>query len=292
MNRRPIFRLRRTPVLLASLLSLLASAAGALHAAEPGRVVLQENRQGVLIEDLTFPNSLRSFETAYRVCPAERKAPSPAILFVHWLDTSHPTSNRTQFLDEAITLARRGACSLLVEAMWADPDWFPLRDPARDRVMTERQAKRLQDSLGFLLDTPGLDKARVAYVGHDFGGMFGALLAAEERRVRFWAFQAATARWHEWYLIGRKLEGEAREKAVAATADLDPVAKIAKAEGTFYFQFATSDPYVPRAVAEQLYGAAPGPKSIEWYEAGHVLNAKAGEDRIAWLTKVLGLKGE
>lgn len=282
---------RALPALAVAAVAALASSPPA-RGAEAGRVVLRETRQGVLIEDLTFPNSLKSFETAYRVCPAERKAPAPAILFVHWLDTAEPTSNRSQFLDEAVTLARRGACSLLVEAMWASPEWFPQRDPAKDRVATERQAKRLKDAVDFLLDTPGVDKARVAYVGHDFGGMFGALLAAEERRVRFWAFQAATARWGEWYLIGRKLQGEEREKAIAATADLDPIAKIAKAEGSFYFQFGTDDPFVPRAIAEQLYNAAPGPKLIQWYEAGHGLNAKAGEDRLAWLTRALGLKGE
>jgi dienelactone hydrolase len=289
---RPTPTPRFRPVLPAVAFAALASICSFSSAAEPARVVVRETRQGVLIEDLTFPNSLKGFEAAYRVCPAERKAPGPAILFVHWLDTSEPTSNRTQFLEEAVTLARRGACSLLVEAMWASPDWFPGRDPAKDRVATERQAKRLKDSLDFLLGSPAVDPARVAYVGHDFGGMFGALLAGEERRVRFWAFQAATARWHEWYRIGRKLEGEEMEKTIAATADLDPVARIAKAEGSFYFQFATEDPYVPRAIAEQLYNAAPGPKRIEWYEAGHGLNAKAVEDRVVWLSKVLGLKGE
>jgi len=82
-------------------------------------------------------------------------------------------------------MAEKGACSLLVSAMWAGPDWFRQRDPAKDRIVTPRQGTRLKDGLDFLLETPGVDKERAAYAGHDFGGMFGAMLAGRERRVRF-----------------------------------------------------------------------------------------------------------
>jgi dienelactone hydrolase len=263
-----------------------------LPAAEPTRVVMRETRQGVLIEDLIFKNSLESYEVAYRICPAERKAAVPAILFVHWLDSSEPTSGRSQYVDEAVTLAQRGACSLLVQAIWSNPDWFSQRDPAKDRVATERQAARIKSAVDFLLDSPGIDKTRVAYVGHDFGGMFGALLAAEERRVKLWAFQAGTARWHDWYLFSRKLEGAEREKAIATTTAIDPIVQVAKAQGSFLFQFGKTDPYVPVEVGQQFYAAAPEPKQILWYEAGHDLNPKASEDRIAWLTRSLGLQAE
>jgi hypothetical protein len=54
--------------------------------------------------------------------------------------------------------------------MWAGPVWFRQRDPAKDRIATARQGTRIKDALDFLLETPGIDPQRVAYVGHDFGG--------------------------------------------------------------------------------------------------------------------------
>jgi pimeloyl-ACP methyl ester carboxylesterase len=262
----------------------------ALGAEERALVVMTETRGPVVIEDLAYRNSFNEYDAAYRVCPISKKAGVPAVLFVHWLETSHSTSNGSQFLDEAIALAGKGACSLLVSTMWAGPDWFKQRDPAKDRIATARQGTRLKDGLDFLLETPGVDKARVAYVGHDFGGMFGAMLAATERRVGFWAFQAATPRWHEWYLLGRRLEVAEREKVVAEMAGMDPIAMIAGAKGSFLFQFGTSDSYVPRARADEFFAAAPGPKKILFYEAGHGLNAQSVEDRMAWLTAGLHLR--
>lgn len=270
---------------MTSLLSLvLLWAAGG----ETTRVVMSERRGGVLIEDLVFKTRLNDWTAAYRVCPVSAKAGSaPAILYVHWLDPAESNSNRSQFLDEAIGMAgSTGACGLLVDAMWSHPDWFAGRDVAKDRRGTERQRDRIADALGFLLSWPAVNKSRVAYVGHDFGGMFGALLAGGEMRVQYWAIHAATPRWHEWYLLGRgKMEA-----AMEATADLDPIKAIAKARGDFYFQFATKDSYVPKERAEEFFNAAPDPKKISWYEAGHELNAEAVRDRIAWLSERLARK--
>lgn len=274
---------------LSPLALLLALPTLAALAADPARVVMREIRQGVSIEDLTFKNSLEQYDVAYRVCPVGLKKPAPGVLYVHWLDSSEPTSNRSQFLDEAVALAKSGACSLLVDTMWSQPDWFNHRDPAKDRRATERQAAKVKSALDFLLASPHVDAARIAFVGHDFGAMTGALLAAEERRVQVWAFQAATSRWFDWYRFGRKLEGEAREKAAADTADLDPIVAVAKAKGSFLFQFGTKDEYVPREVGEAFFKAAPEPKEVRWYEAGHGLDARAVAERLAWLRKSLGL---
>jgi len=263
-----------------------------LRGAAPGersKVAMKEIRGTVLIEDLVFRNSLRQYDSAYRVCPVKPGKRS-AILFVHWLEPGHSTSNRTQFLDEAVELAKQGACSLLVSAMWAGPDWFQQRDPAKDRLATQRQGTRLKDALDFLLETPQIDPTRVALVGHDFGGMFGAMVAAQERRVQFWAVQAATPRWHEWYLLGRKLEEADRAKVAAELASLDPIAAIASAKGSFLFQFGTTDPYVPKSRAEAFFGAAPEPKKVLYYDAGHALNQQSVADRMAWLREQLQLR--
>lgn len=264
--------------------------AAAVFGAERERVVMKETRGAALIEDLVYRNSFQQYDEAYRVCPVKRSGPVAAVLFVHWLEPESSNSNRSQFLDEAVELAGKGVCSVLVSTMWAGPDWFPQRDPAKDRPATMRQGTRLKDALDFLLETPGIDAGRVAYVGHDFGGMFGAVMAGKERRVGLWAFQAATPRWSDWYLYGRRLEGEAREKVVKEMADMDPIAVVSGGKGRFLFQFGTKDPHVPKGRAEEFFAAAPEGKRVLFYDAGHGLNGQAVRDRMEWLVEGLRLR--
>src|SRR6267142_4843719 len=47
--------------------------------------------------------------------PASDRAAHPAILFLHWYEPPRPTSNRTEFLAEAVELASSGVISLLVD---------------------------------------------------------------------------------------------------------------------------------------------------------------------------------
>ena len=47
--------------------------------------------------------------------------------------------------------------------------------------------KDLRRALDVLLAQPGVDPKRIAYVGHDFGAMYGAVLAGVDRRVSVWA---------------------------------------------------------------------------------------------------------
>lgn len=95
------------------------------------------------------------------MCPANAKN-TAVLLCVHWLEPTNVSFNRSQFLEEAVRLAKKGACSLLASTMWAGPDCFRQRDPAKDRTATIRQGTRLKDALDFLLETPGVDKTRYA----------------------------------------------------------------------------------------------------------------------------------
>jgi cephalosporin-C deacetylase-like acetyl esterase len=81
-----------------------------------------ERRDGVEVADLTYLKLDGTRNAAYLVAPARIRSGHPAVLFVHWYGPPSPTSNRTQFLDEAVDLARAGTISLLIETMWSDPD--------------------------------------------------------------------------------------------------------------------------------------------------------------------------
>src|SRR3954464_12585224 len=49
--------------------------------------------------------------------------PRPAILYLHWYEPPRPTSNRTEFLAEAVELAGAGAVSLLIDTPWSAEQW-------------------------------------------------------------------------------------------------------------------------------------------------------------------------
>src|SRR4051794_10949579 len=82
-----------------------------------------EREGGVTVRDITFASLTGSRTPAYLVTPAG-KGPHPGILYVHWYEPPDPTSNRTEYLEEAVTLARSGVVSLLPATMWSDFKWF------------------------------------------------------------------------------------------------------------------------------------------------------------------------
>jgi dienelactone hydrolase len=250
-----------------------------------------ENREGVKIHDVTFANLTGGRTAAYLVASA-KPGKSAAILFVHWLEPHAKDSNRTQFLGQAVELAKLGTTSLLIETMWSDPEWFNRRDPSQDYAKSVQQVKELGRALDVLLAQPQIDKNRVAYVGHDFGMMYGAVLAGTDRRVHVWALQAGTTSFSDWFLLFPRREGEERRKVIEELAPLDPVKHIGKAAGSpVLLQFGKTDPYVPLPKAQEFYDATKEPKKILWYEAGHGLNGEAIHDRQEWLKEQLHLNG-
>jgi len=220
--------------------------------------------------------------------PATTPGKHAGILFVHWYDPKSPDSNRTQFRKQAEELAARGATSLLIDTMWSDPEWFPKRDRSKDYENSIKQVKDLGRALDFLLSQKDVDPARIAYVGHDFGMMYGAVLAGRDNRVKVWALQAGSGHFPDWFLYGPKMEEPARTEFIEKFKPIDPVNFLGKPDHLL-LQFGTTDFYVPTAKREEIVKAAPKAKVL-LYEAGHGLNEKAIADRQAWLSDQLSLK--
>lgn len=213
-----------------------------------------------------------------------------AALFVHWYEPEAHDSNRTQFHSEAHTLARRGVVSLLIETMWSDRDWFLKRTQADDLGNSIRQVIELRQALDLLLAEPGVDPQRVAYVGHDFGAMYGVLLGTADPRATCYVLMAGTPRFPDWYLYYPRLADPERATFIAAMAPYDPIAHIAQLTPTpLLFQFGTADPHVPVPRAQEFYAAAQEPKQLAWYDAGHALNDAARAARLDWLAAQLQL---
>ena len=213
-----------------------------------------------------------------------------AILYSHWYEPESPTSHRTQFEEEAKEMAHGGAVCLLIETLWSDRDFFLKRIQEDDLQNSLEEVVNIRRAIDLLLSQPGVDSKRFAYVGHDFGGMYGVLAGSLDQRPTVYVVMAATPRFPDWYLYLPKLDGEAREEFIRQMAEIDPITHVPNlAPADVFFQFATDDFHVPRERAEEFFAAATFPKEMKWYETGHGLNEAATRDRKAWLKLKLGL---
>jgi cephalosporin-C deacetylase-like acetyl esterase len=251
---------------------------------EPARVAVQQ---------LTYGQLDGSRNAATLVVPtAAASGARPAILFLHWYGPPNPTSNRTQFLPEAIELAGSGVVSLLVDTPWSQERWFGTRDSARDYEFSVQMAKDVRRALDVLLAQPNIDPTRVAVVGHDFGAMWGALAVASDPRVTHFVYAAGTSSFTDWYLYTPKREGADREAFIAKLAPLDPIAHLPKiAPRPVLLQFGTRDEHVKNEAAAAQAAAAKEPKTVKIYQnAGHELTHQARVDRLAWLKQQFRLQ--
>src|SRR5262249_53575147 len=198
--------------------------------------------------DVSFAAATAGERTrAFLVVPKNADKRS-AVLWVHWLGEPK-TTNRTEFLDDAVELARTGTISLLVDAQWSAPRWLKTRTTDGDYDASIRQVKALRRALDVLLAEPGIDAARVGFVGHDFGGMYGSLLAAVDPRARFYVIMAVTTKLSDWFLLGAP--PKSKPDYVARMAPLEPTLYLARARAAFLFQFAKNDEYVTKAHADE-----------------------------------------
>ena len=225
--------------------------------------------------------------TVAEIVQGRGAGPHPGVLFVHWLGDA-PTTNHTEFERDARALAEAGVTSVLVDAMWSRPGWFEAvgRRAAPDVVGVRAQLAELGRALDVLAAQPGVDGRRLALVGHDFGAMFGVVLAADDPRLRWCVLMAGAPTLSEWYLLGKKSPGLEYQRRLG---QFDPAKAIGRAcSGGILFQFSAHDRYVPAVRAEALVAAARSPKTAISYDAGHDLKLeKAFQDRQAWLRRRL-----
>jgi len=253
---------------------------------------IQLHPASVTVRQLTYAQLDGTRNAATLVTPAAAAGSlRPAILFLHWYEPPRPTSNRTEFLAEAVDLAQSGVVSLLVDTPWATEGWFPKRDASRDYEFTVAMTKDVQRALDVLLAQPNIDKSRVALVGHDFGAMWGALAAAADTRVTHFVYMAGTRSFTDWYLFTPKKDGAERDAFIAKLAPLDPIVALAKiSPRPVLLQFGTKDPFVKNEAATAMADAITGAKTVKTYEFEHELTFQARVDRVAWLREQFRLQ--
>jgi acetyl esterase/lipase len=261
----------------------------------PVTEVGSETQGEVTIRDITFPSPYGDDVPAYLIAPPG-EGPFPAVLYVHWYETQEQaTSNRTEFLEEAVSLAGEGVASLLVDDVLALPGprerWSGL-DAENDRELVIRQVVELRRAADVLIAEGRADPSRLAFVGHDFGAMFGAVLLPVDGRFKTAVLLAMVGDFADWFLLGSPLGGPDRD---AYREGLLPVAPLQYlphfTPASVFFQFADNDAFVGTEDADGLLAAASEPKRAETYASDHALheNAVAASDRLAWLRQELGV---
>jgi len=239
-------------------------------------------RDGARIHDIRAAGS-----EAYLVEPIDG-GQGPGVLFLHWFDTEAPDGNRTQFLDEAVDLAREhGTVSVLPQGRfpWAGSPTDADADATRIRAEVARHAA----ALDLLVGRPDVDAKRIGLVGHDFGGMHGILLAADDERVAAAVVIAATPRWGDWFLPFWEIAGD-RHDYLRALHPLDPITRIGDiAPRPVCLQFARNDFFIAPMTGLELHAAAGDPKQMHPYDTDHgVRDPQAVADRAAFLGPILG----
>lgn len=251
-----------------------------------------EHRGDVQIDDITFVCPVYAKPiSAFLIKPTARGTDYAGVLYVHWYEPKAATSNRTQFIDEAVHMAAKGTVCLLVSTMWSDPAWFNVRQQAGDYQDAVQQVIALRRALDVMLAQTGVNPARIAYVGHDFGAMYGSVMASVETRIQAYVLIAGTPRFYDWFVFNNKLDGDALTAYQSHIGSIDPMRMIATVTGArFFFQFGEDDGYVPREAALEFYSAAPVPKRLATYTSDHDMeHAIIQYDRMQWLAEQLHL---
>jgi predicted esterase len=245
-------------------------------------------RQGVT---LLFSGAAPDKPTnAVVVAPSDPVKNAPAVLWVHWLGEP-ATTNHTEFMTDAEALAKRGVVSLLVDMPWSQKDWFTgVRSTETDYADTVAQVITLRRALDCLTKIPGVDATRVAFVGHDFGAMDGALMLAVDDRARFAVLMSPTLSFWEWYLLGKQPADPAAYVAQMSAFDLPGWLAKGKQQATL-LQLGQNDEYVAQATGIALRNAVPDrDRTLKAYKLDHALDdPTAHDDRRAWLIAHLGV---
>ena len=145
-----------------------------------------KDQAGAAVHDITYAAHdpqygfpIKGRMSAYLVTPSGVGS-FAGVVFMHWL--GQPNGNRNEFLDEAVALAPKGVVSILVQGV------FPWYDSPSsydaDRVEVINQVIELRRAVDVLLSQPGVDPQRIAYVGHDYGALFGGVLSGVDHRIK------------------------------------------------------------------------------------------------------------
>jgi dienelactone hydrolase len=278
-----LIRTAGVTVALAGVLTAVAAAPSpAVGAGHPA------SKTQVIVQDVRIPVHGQPAVSAYLVRSAGSLAPHShaGILFLHWLGQIH--SDRTEFLAEATELAPTGAVSLLPQGVFP---WTANPVGTRhDVTVVKAQLAAFRACLTWLIKHRYIDQSRVAVVGHDYGAMYGALLAQTDKHVHVAVLATPDATWGHWfvkYWLG--FTGAHATRYDALFTKLQPVRHVSRLGSHELFQWAGQDIYINADVRSRFAQHAPEAKVDLYPTSDHQLTDQAQADRDAFLAHQLSL---
>jgi dienelactone hydrolase len=256
-----------------------------------------QDRGGITVHDISYASPKGGRVSAYLVVPVG-KGPFAAAIWGHWYWENSPQRNRTEFLDEAVVLAKSGLLSLLYDGPIARPghvvDTTSLSERrAADRIQTILDVRRGADLLQARAD---VDPAGLAFVGHSYNATTGGYLSGIDKR--FTAFVLMAGSLSEKVDLESQEYQDARLKIGLAKWDgyvkkwewLDPgLYTPHAAPATVFMQYATQEDFLTVERAHRYAALVSEPKQLKVYETNHALNAAARRDRVEFLQRQLHL---
>ena len=166
----------------------------------------------------------------------------------------------------------------------------------QDREEQIQLMKDLQRAVDVLRAEPRVDDDRIAYLGISFGGATGVLFASIDHRIKAAALVVADAGPVTHATNPGSLPFLASLSCATRAAwfremvPIEAIRFIGFAKPTpLLFQNGKKDEFITEADAQLLHNAAPEPRKLLWYEAGHNLNQQALFDAHDWLVEHIGL---
>jgi dienelactone hydrolase len=242
----------------------------------------------VVVQDVSIPVPGQDPVQAYLVKPAGalKKSSAAGVLWLHWLGEIN--NDRSEYLPEAITLAEEGVVSVLPLGYFP---WVPNPDGTTgDVTMVLNQVAAFRRALDRLAGVRAVDESRIGLVGHDYGAMYGALLADSDDRVSTMVLQAPDALMGNWFAqFWLGYDGARREDYLALFDGLDPVDHTAGLGDQVFFQWAGEDIFIGADVRDAYAASSPDAASKLYENQDHEFRDSARVDRLAWLRDHLGL---
>ena len=252
---------------------------------------VESTSRGVETSAISFSSPGGGTATGLLFDPVTRSSLRPGIVLMHGM----PGTARGM-APYAQLLAEHGAVVIAIDAPFARRAGEPVRFSAADRAEQIQLIKDLQRAVDVLRSRVNVDAARIAYVGISYGGAMGALFAGIERRLKTVVLVVGdgglvshfTGPEDAAFMAG--LSCATRTSWFQAMAPIEPIRFVPHAPpAALLLQNGRIDNLVPLADAEALHGAAPEPKAVRWYAAGHGLDQQAVWDRHDWLQAQIGL---
>ena len=266
---------------------------------------VQDREGGVKIYDITYSSPVGDrgaavgpnggTVTAYLVLPSG-KGPFPAVIYGHWCMPGSEKKNRTEFLDEAIVLARSGVLSLLPDHVIVHPGFIEDKSPLNEKqvAVEVQQDVNLRRGADMLLSRKDVDPNRLAYVGHSCDATAGGFLSGIDKRFKAFVIMAgdlsdevdrSTKMFQEYR---QKVGPEKFDTFSAKYAWMDAGRYVSRAApAAVFLQYANDEPFLNGDIAKRYFEIVSEPKKLKIYEAPHALNAEATRDRIAFLAQQL-----